>query len=338
MVEPAPNTTLPAKMPCILFAGGGGTEVITLTHRPLPQLGHGEILIQVVAAGVNRPDLLQRQGKYPPPPGAPDIPGLEVAGYVAALGAGVEGWQIGQRVCALLAGGGYAGYATAPAGQCLSVPDRLTLTEAAALPEALFTVWSNVFDRAGLVAGEQILIHGGTSGIGTTAIALCKAMGATVLTTAGSDEKCARCLSLGADHAINYRHQDFVTEVKAFTNGKGVDVVLDMVGGPYIPRNVDVLAEDGRLVLIAFLGGAEALLNFGPVMRKRLTITGSTLRPRPVAFKSAIAQALHTHVWPLIAAGSLKPTLHATFPLAQTAEAHSLMESSQHIGKLVLAV
>ncbi len=330
--------SLPARMPCILFNGGGGIEVITLGERPVPQPGAGEVLIKVAAAGVNRPDLLQRQGKYPPPPGAPDIPGLEVAGHIVGVGEGVEGWQLGAPVCALLAGGGYAAYAVAPAGQCLPVPAGLSLVEAAALPEALFTVWSNVFDRGRLAPGESILVHGGSSGIGTTAIGLCKAMGATVLTTAGSDEKCARCVELGADRAINYRNHDFVTEVKDFTGGRGVDVVLDMVAGPYIPRNINALADDGRLVLIAFLGGAEALVNFNPVMRRRLTITGSTLRPRSVAFKTAIATALRNTVWPLIEAGRFKPVIQQSFPLAHTADAHKLMESSTHVGKLVLTL
>jgi NADPH:quinone reductase len=343
MAEPAPHLVGPidgsaTAMSCVVFKGGGGIEVIGMDTRPCPRPAPGEILIEVVAAGINRPDLLQRQGKYPPPPGAPDVPGLEVAGYVAALGEGVTGWWLGERVCALLAGGGYATYAVAPAGQCLPVPDDLSLIQAAALPETLFTVWSNVFDRGRLVAGESILIHGGTSGIGTTAIALCRAMGASVLTTAGSDEKCARCIELGADRAINYRRHDFVTEVKDFTNGRGVDVVLDMVGGPYIPRNIEVLAEDGRLVQIAFLGGVEALVNFAPVMRRRLTITGSTLRPRSVTFKSAIATALQDRVWPMLADGRFKPVIHATFPLSATAEAHKLMESGTHVGKIILTM
>ena len=301
--------------------------------------GVGELLIRVAASGVNRPDVLQRKGHYAPPAGASDLPGLEVAGVIesgdaAALAA--AGFAVGDRVCALVAGGGYAEYCVAPVAQCLPVPAGLSDVEAASLPETFFTVWSNVFDRARLQAGETLLVQGGSSGIGVTAIQLARARGATVIITAGSDEKCAACLALGAHHAINYQAQDFVAEVQRITEGRGVDVVLDMVAGPYVAREVECLAEDGRIVIIAVQGGVKAEFNAALVLRKRLVITGSTLRPRPVAFKAAIAQALREQVWPLLASGAIKPVIHSTFAAADAAQAHALMESNQHIGKIVL--
>jgi putative PIG3 family NAD(P)H quinone oxidoreductase len=302
----------------------------------VPQPGPGEVLIAVDAAGVNRPDVLQRQGGYPPPPGASDIPGLEVAGRVVAVGADVQAPAVGAEVCALVTGGGYADYCVAPAAQCLPYPADFGAVSAAALPETFFTVYANVFERAGLRHGERILIHGGSSGIGTTAIQLAHAFGATVFTTAGSAPKCEVCSELGAHRAINYRAEDFVAVVKVETGGHGVDVVLDMVGGDYIPRNIKALAPDGRLVFIGFLGGPKAEVNFAPIMLKRLTVTGSTLRPREVAFKADIAAKLRQHVWPLLSAGDVRVLVHDTFPLARAAEAHRLMESSTHIGKIVL--
>jgi len=325
-------------MMAIEIAQPGGPEVLVPARRPLPRPAAGEVLIKVAAAGVNRPDVLQRQGGYAPPPGASDIPGLEVAGEIVALGAGVEGWAPGDQATALVAGGGYAEYCSAPAAQCLPIPAGLTLSEAGAIPETYFTVWSNLFDRARLAAGESLLVHGGSSGIGTTAIQLASLLGVTVYATAGSAEKCRACEALGARRAINYRDEDFVAVLKAETGGQGVNVVLDMVGGSYIARDIQALAPDGRLVFIAFLGGARAEIDFLPVMLKRLTITGSTLRPRPVAFKAAIAQGLKERVWPLLAAGKAKPVIHASFPLAEAAAAHRLMESSAHIGKIVLTV
>ena len=327
---------LPATMTAIEIPDYGGPEALVPGERPVPSPAAGEVLIQVAAAGVNRPDVLQRQGGYAPPPGASDIPGLEVAGTIVALGEGVTDWALGDSVTALVAGGGYAEYCTAPAPQCLPVPQGLSLTEAAALPETFFTVWSNVFDRGGLQAGEVFLVHGGSSGIGTTAIQLAKAFGARVFTTAGSAEKCQACLELGAEQAINYRDQDFVEAVKAATDGKGANLILDMVGGDYIAGDIKLLAPDGRLVFIAFLQGPKAEINFMPVMLKRLTVTGSTLRARDIAFKGAIARALRDKVWPLIEAGQVKPMMHKAFPLAEAAEAHRLMESSAHIGKIVL--
>ncbi len=328
--------TLPETMTAVEIVKPGGPEALVATTRPLPQPAEGEVLIEVAAAGVNRPDVLQRKGGYPPPPGASDIPGLEVAGRIVALGRGVADWRPGDLVTALVAGGGYATYCTGPAAQCLPQPAGFSAVEAAALPETYFTVWSNLFDRAELKAGERLLVHGGSSGIGTTAIQLAKAFGATVFTTAGSAEKLAACEALGATRAINYREEDFVAVVKAATGGTGVDVVLDMVGGTYIARDIEILAPDGRLVFIAFLGGAKAEIDFLPVMVKRLKITGSTLRPRPVAFKAAIAAALREKVWPLLEAGTIRPVIHATFPLAEAAQAHALMESSAHVGKIVL--
>ena len=317
----------------------GAADVLRLGERPKPQAGEGELLIRVSASGINRPDVLQRLGHYAPPPGATDLPGLEVAGVVESGDAAAllrAGLQVGDRVCALVAGGGYAEWCVAPVEQCLPVPAGLSDIEAASLPETFFTVWSNVFDRGRLQAGETLLVQGGTSGIGVTAIQLARAMGATVIVTAGSDEKCAACLALGAHHAINYKTQDFVEEAKRITAGKGVDVVLDMVAGDYVAREVECLAEDGRLVIIAVQGGVKSAFNAGLVLRRRLTITGSTLRPRPVAFKGAIARALREHVWPLIAAGTVRPVIYRTFAAADAAQAHALMESNQHTGKIVL--
>jgi NADPH2:quinone reductase len=320
----------------------GAPEVLRVGQRPVSQAGEGELLIRVSASGVNRPDVLQRMGNYPVPAGASDVPGLEVAGVIesgdaAALAA--EGLKVGDRVCALVAGGGYAQYCVAPVSQCLPVPAGLSDIEAASLPETFFTVWSNVFDRAQLQTGETLLVQGGTSGIGVTAIQMAKAMGALVIVTAGSDEKCAACLSLGADHAINYKTHDFAAEAMRLTSGKGVDVVLDMVAGDYVAREVDCLAEDGRLVIIALQGGNKASFDAGKVLRRRLHITGSTLRPRPVAFKAAIARNLRELVWPLIESKRIKPVIHATFDAASVdgaANAHRLMESNQHIGKIIL--
>ena len=317
----------------------GAADVLRLGERPKPQAGEGELLIRVSASGINRPDVLQRLGHYAPPPGATDLPGLEVAGVVESGDAAAllrAGLQVGDRVCALVAGGGYAEWCVAPVEQCLPVPAGLSDIEAASLPETFFTVWSNVFDRGRLQAGETLLVQGGTSGIGVTAIQVARAMGATVIVTAGSDEKCAACLALGAHHAINYKTQDFVEEAKRITAGKGVDVVLDMVAGDYVAREVECLAEDGRLVIIAVQGGVKSAFNAGLVLRRRLTITGSTLRPRPVAFKGAIARALREHVWPLIAAGTVRPVIYRTFAAADAAQAHALMESNQHTGKIVL--
>lgn len=317
----------------------GAPDVLRLGERPVPQAGAGELLIRVSASGINRPDVLQRLGHYAPPPGTSDLPGLEVAGVIEAGDAAAmaeAGFRIGDRVCALVAGGGYAQWCVAPVVQCLPVPEGLSEVEAASLPETFFTVWSNVFDRGRLQPGESLLIQGGTSGIGVTAIQLARAFGATVIATAGSDAKCAACLSMGAHHAINYKSQDFVAEVQRITAGKGVDVVLDMVGGDYVAREVECLAEDGRIVIIAVQGGIQSGFNAGLVLRRRLTITGSTLRPRPVAFKGAIARALREHVWPLLESGVVKPVIHSTFAAADAAQAHTLMESGQHTGKIVL--
>ena len=314
----------------------GPPDVLKIVERPDPFPAADEILIDVAAAGVNRPDVLQRLGKYPVPPGASDIPGLEVAGVVAAMGADVRGWSVGEPICALLAGGGYAERAVAPQEQCLPIPKGLTAIQAAAIPETFFTVWTNVFQRGQLKAGETILIHGGTSGIGTTAIQLAHAFGARVLTTAGSDEKCAAAKKLGASEAFNYRTVDWVAAAKRATDGRGVDLVLDMVGGDYIGRNLDLLVVDGRLVQIAFLKSAKAELDFSVMMRKRAWITGSTLRPRTPAEKGVIARALLEQVWPLLEQGAVAPVIHQTFPLANAAAAHRLMEASTHIGKLVL--
>ena len=317
----------------------GAPEVLRLGERADPAWGEGELLIRVSASGVNRPDVLQRTGNYPVPPGASDIPGLEVAGVVVAGDAkamAAAGFKSGDRVCALVAGGGYAELCVAPVVQCLPVPQGMSDVEAASLPETFFTVWSNIFDRGRLQAGETFLVQGGTSGIGVTAIQMAKAFGATVIATAGSDDKCRACLALGADHAINYKTQDFAEQVKAITAGRGVDVILDMVAGSYVAREIECMAEDGRLVIIAVQGGVKSEFNAGMVLRKRLTVTGSTLRPRPVAFKAAIAAALRKNVWPKIEQGLIKSVIHSQFPAAQAARAHALMESNQHIGKIVL--
>jgi NADPH2:quinone reductase len=325
-------------MRAIEITSPGAPEVLQLCERPTPEPKPGELLIAVLASGVNRPDVLQRKGLYPMPPGVSDLPGLEIAGTVAA-GApedlAAAGLAIGDAVCALVAGGGYAEFCVAPAGQCLPVPKGLNMVEAASLPETLFTVWQNVFEIARLQPGETLLVQGGSSGIGVTAIQLAKALGSTVIVTAGSDEKCAACLAIGADHAINYRTQDFVAETKRIT-GRGADVVLDMVAGDYIGRELECMADDGRLALIATQGGNSSQINAGLLLRKRLTVSGSTLRPRPIAYKTALAQALRRKVWPLLEAGSVKPVIHQVFPAAKAAEAHALMESSTHVGKIVL--
>ena len=334
-------------MKTVEISAFGAPDVLRLAERPAPVPGAGELLIRVSASGINRPDVLQRTGNYPVPPGASDIPGLEVAGVIVsgdaqAIAAG--GFKLGDRVCALVAGGGYAELCVAPVGQCLPVPAGLTDIEAASLPETFFTVWSNVFERAYLAKGETLLIQGGSSGIGVTAIQIAKAMGATVIVTAGSDEKCVACVALGADHAINYKTADFAEEVKKLTNGKGVNVILDMVAGSYVAREVECMAEDGRLVIIAVQGGIKAEVNAGLVLRKRLTITGSTLRPRSLEFKTQIAKALKEKVWPLLESGAIKPVIHSMFAAddaeeitgSQAARAHTLMESNQHIGKIVL--
>ncbi|MCI4429237.1 MAG: NAD(P)H-quinone oxidoreductase [Burkholderiales bacterium] len=326
-------------MNAIEISSYGAPEVLRLVQRPDPVAGAGELLIKVAAAGVNRPDVLQRKGHYPVPPGASDLPGLEVAGVivdgdVAAMKA--AGFAIGDRVCALVAGGGYAQLCVAPVAQCLPSPKGLSDIEAASLPETFFTVWSNVFDRARLQPGETLLIQGGSSGIGVTAIQMAKAAGATVIATAGSDDKCKACLELGADHAINYRSHDFAEEVSRITAKRGVDVVLDMVAGAYVAREIKCMAEDARLVIIAVQGGVEAQIDAGLVLRRRLTISGSTLRPRPIAFKAAIAAALRSKVWPWLERGVVKPVIYQVFPAAQAAAAHALMETNQHIGKLVL--
>ncbi len=326
-------------MKAVEISAFGKPDVLRLGERPDPVAGAGELLIRVSASGVNRPDVLQRTGNYPVPPGASDIPGLEVAGVVVsgdAQAMAQAGFKVGDHVCALVAGGGYAQLCVAPVGQCLPVPQGLTDIEAASLPETFFTVWSNVYDRARLQPGEILLVQGGTSGIGVTAIQLAKALGSKVVATAGSDAKCEACLQLGADHAINYRTHDFAEEAKKLTSGAGVNVILDMVAGGYAAREVDCLAEDGRLVIIAVQGGVKSEFNAGIVLRKRLMITGSTLRPRPVAFKAAIAQSLKTKVWPLLASGAIKPVIHRIFAAADAAQAHALMETNQHIGKIVL--
>ena len=323
-------------MTAVEIATPGGPDVLRPVTLPLPLPGTGEILIRVRAAGVNRPDVIQRKGAYPPPPGASPLPGLEVAGEVAALGPGVTAFNPGDRVTALLAGGGYAEYAVAPVGQCLAVLENLSFVEAASLPETFFTVWSNLFDRAHLQAGETLLVHGGTSGIGITAIQMAAAFGVTVLATAGSAEKCAACVALGATRAINYKDEDFVEATRDATGGRGADVILDMVGGEYVARNLKACAPDGRIVQIAFLGGAKVTLDLMALMRNRITLTGSTLRPREIAFKAAIADQLRQRVWPLIATGRIRPDIDSVFPLADAAQAHARMESSAHIGKIIL--
>ena len=336
------------RMAVVELAGFGGPEVLRLAERPLPEAGPGELRIAVRASGINRPDVLQRAGLYPPPPGASDIPGLEVAGTILdgdVVAMQAAGLNVGDRVCALLAGGGYASVCVAPVALCLPVPAGLTDIEAASLPETFFTVWSNVFQRGRLQAGETLLVQGGASGIGVTAVQLAKARGATVIATVGSDAKAAAVRALGADHTINYKTQDFVAEVKAITGGRGVDVILDMVAGPYVEREISCLAEDGRLVIIAVQGGVESSFHAGQVLRKRLTITGSTLRPRPVAFKHDIARACLAEVWPLLADGRIRPVIYRVIPARDAAqssgtgasEAHALMESNAHIGKIVLS-
>lgn len=316
----------------------GGPEVLRLIERPVPKPAAGEVLVRVAAAGVNRPDVLQRMGNYPPPPGAPSILGLELAGTIVALGEDVGAEMTGQPVCALVAGGAYADYAVVPVGQCLPVPQALSMVEAAAIPETLFTVWTNLFERAFAVEGDTVLVHGGTSGIGTMAIALANSFGLTIIVTAGSDEKCAAARALGADHAINYRSEDFVARVKEITGGRGVTAVLDMVGGDYLPRNLQCLADDGRHVSIAVQRGATATVPIFEIMRRRLTLTGSTLRARDAAFKSLVADELSEQVWPHVEAGRLRPVIDRTYPLADAAEAHRRMEAGEHVGKIVLTL
>ena len=329
---------IPREMAYVRIERPGGPEVLVPDRMPVPESRPGEVLIKVAAAGVNRPDVLQRKGGYAPPPGASDVPGLEVAGEVVALGPDAERWRVGDRVMALVAGGGYAEYCTAPGPQVLPVPESLSDVEAGAVPETYFTVWTNVFERGHLQPGESFLVHGGSSGIGTTAIQLAAAFGATVLATAGSADKCRACEGLGAKRAINYREEDFVAAAKEATGGKGVDLILDMVGGDYVDRNLKALAVEGRLVQIAWLQGAKVTLDLTPIMLKRLTYTGSTLRPRSVEQKGEIARALEARVWPLLASGRVKPLIYRTFPLAEAAAAHALMESSEHTGKIVLTV
>jgi NADPH:quinone reductase len=329
---------IPATMTAIDPAGPGGPEVLAPVTRPVPKPGAGEVLVKVAAAGVNRPDVLQRMGLYPMPPGAPTIPGLEIAGTIVAVADDVSRWRIGDQVCALVAGGGYAEYCTAPSGQCLPIPAGMAATDAAGLPETWFTVWSNVVDRGHARYGETMLVHGGTSGIGITAIQLAKALGLKIIVTAGSAEKCAAALAAGASHAIDYAAQDFVAEVARITDKRGVDLVLDMVGGDYVPRNLQCLADDGRHVSIAFQRGPRADLDLTAVMRKRLTLTGSMLRPRPIAFKTAIAETLEGAIWPEFEAGRLQAMTDMVFPLAEAADAHRRMEAGAHVGKIVLAV
>ncbi len=338
MDERQHGATIPATMQAIDPEAHGGPEVLRLVERPVPQPHSGEVLIRVAAAGVNRPDVLQRKGGYPPPPGAPSIMGLEVSGTVVAVGEGVEDTMIGQPVCALIAGGGYAEYAVAPAGQCLPVPHGLDMVHAAAIPETLFTVWTNLFERAFATEGDSVLVHGGTSGIGTMAIALGQLFGMTIIVTAGSDAKCARALDLGAAHAINFKTEDFVERVKAITDGKGVTAVIDMVGGDYVPRNLQCLADDGRHVSIAVQGGPTATIPIFEIMRRRLTLTGSTLRPRDTAFKTLVADEIARTVWPHVEAGRLRPVIDKVLPLADAAAAHARMEEGDHVGKIVLTV
>jgi NADPH2:quinone reductase len=330
--------TIPNTMRAVEITQPGKPEVLKIGTRPVPQARAGEVLIRVAAAGVNRPDVMQRTGHYPVPPGASDIPGLELAGTIVAAGEGVRDWRVGDMATALVQGGGYAEYCTAPAPQCLPIPKGMTPIEAASLPETFFTVWSNVFDRAGLAPGESFLVQGGSSGIGVAAIQIVKAFGHKVFATAGSAEKCEACVKLGADRAINYKTEDFAAVVKDATSGKGVNVILDMVGGDYVERELKCLADDGRIAVIAFLGGTKATINLSEILRRRLTISGSGLRPRSVEFKGAIARNLREKVWPLIASGKIKAVIHKTFPLAEAAKAHELLESSQHIGKIVLTV
>jgi NADPH2:quinone reductase len=328
--------SFPSVMTAIAIRAPGGPDVLVPQERPMPAPGDGEILVKVAAAGVNRPDVMQRLGLYPPPAGATDIPGLEIAGEVVAIGPGVKRWKVGDRVCALVVGGGYAQYCLAHEAHALPVPADLSMVEAAAVPETFFTVWHNVFERGGLKSGETLLVHGGSSGIGTTAIQLAKAFGARVITTAGTAEKCAACKTLGADVAVNYKSEDFVAATKTATNGKGADVVLDMIGGDYIERNYEAAGVEGRIVQIAFQGSPKATVNFTRLMLKRLTHTGSTLRARSIPDKAAIARAVEDKVWPLLAAGKVKPVIDSTFALADAPKAHARMEASTHIGKIVL--
>lgn len=329
---------LPSEMDCIAIDKPGGPEALVPAKRPVPKPGKGEVLVKVAAAGVNRPDVLQRRGMYAPPPGTTDLPGLEIAGTVAALGEGIGRWKLGDKVCALVAGGGYAAYCVAPEAQCLPIPRGLDAVQAACLPETVMTVWTNVFERGRLQPGETLLVHGGTSGIGTTAIQMAKAWGATVIATAGGEAKAKACRGLGADVAIDYRTQDFAVVAKEATGKRGVDVILDMVGGDYFAKNLDCLAVEGRLVYIASLRGAKVELNIAVMMQKRLTVTGSTLRPRSVAEKGAIARAVEAKIWPHVEGGRIKPLIHARFPLPEAAKAHALMETNAHIGKIALTV
>ncbi|MFD0748746.1 NAD(P)H-quinone oxidoreductase [Mucilaginibacter calamicampi] len=324
-------------MQAIIITQPGGPEVLQIEERPVPAYGENEVLIKVAAAGINRPDIFQRKGNYPPPNGAPaDIPGLEIAGTIAAIGSKVSRWQVGDKVCSLVSCGGYAEYCNVPEGQCLPIPENLSFTEAASLPETFFTVWSNVFNDDFLKAGDSMLVHGGSGGIGSTAIQIAKALGITVYTTAGSADKCAFCESLGADRAINYKTENFADVVKQLTNGRGIDLILDSIGGDYTPLNLQSLAEEGRLVIINAVKGKNAAIDLSLVMRKRLLITGSMLRPRDTAFKSAVARQLEEKVWPFLISGKIKPVIFKAFPAAQAAAAHSLMESSEHMGKIVL--
>jgi NADPH2:quinone reductase len=330
--------SVPLEMTVVEIAAPGGPEQLKPNKRPVPQPGDQEVLVRVAAAGVNRPDVMQRQGRYPPPAGASDLPGLEVAGEIVTLGAKVSGLSVGDKVTALLPGGGYAEYAVAAAPLCLPVPGGISMVEAAAIPETFFTVWTNLFDRGRCKAGDTVLVHGGTSGIGTTAIQLAAAWGARVFATAGSDDKARACERLGAARGINYRTEDFVEVIRAATAGAGVDVTLDMVAGGYVARNLEIAALEGRVVVISLLGGSRAEINMGMILTKRLTLTGSTLRSRSVAQKAEVAEAVRKNVWPLLAAGRVRPVIHATFPLAEASEAHRLLETSNHIGKIVLTV
>ncbi len=334
---PHVSSSIPAKMQAVVAPQPDGAEELALVERPVPRPGTGEVLVRVAAAGVNRPDILQRRGLYPPPPGAPAVLGLEIAGEVVEAGEGAEG-LVGQLVCALVPGGGYAEYCAAPAGTCLPVPASLTVNEAAAMPETLFTVWSNLFERGFAADGDSVLVHGGTSGIGTMAIALGNLFGLRVIVTCGTDEKCRRAEEVGAAKAINYKSQDFAAEIEAMTGGKGVEVVLDMVGGDYVPRNLACLADDGRHVSIAFQRGATTELSIPDLMRRRLMLTGSTLRPRSVEFKTMVADEIARTVWPYVEGGHLRPTIDSTFPLAAAAKAHARMEAGEHVGKIVLEV
>lgn len=331
-------STLPQEMTAIEIKEFGGPDNLVPTTRPVPAPDHDEVLIKVEAAGVNRPDVLQRMGGYAPPPGASDIPGLEIAGTIVAVGGGVTKYKVGDKACALVAGGGYAEYCVAPEAQCLDIPDGFSMVQAASVPETYFTVWTNVFDRGRLTGGETFLVHGGASGIGTTAIQLAKAVGARVFATASTDEKCREIEKLGAERGINYKTEDFVEVVKEVTGGSGVNLILDMVGGDYIQRNISALAVEGRLVYIAFLGGAKAEVNFAPVMLKRLTITGSTLRPQSIEAKAQIGKSLEEKVWPLLSSGTVAPVIDSTFPLTDAADAHKRIDDSSHIGKIVLTV